>query len=182
TTGLSDRLPLPYFRPRSSGPDGTARGPLRASNILQTPTSVQRKRHHSRVCIILSPHVYPTRQSSFADTVRTSWLSSGLAAIQGAKDELQKAATPGRKSDGVVFELRLIRNRPLATYHRWPAEQPLKRSGAQVVPPHMCCDDKYCRHGCADHISFEKGLGTGADQQRQYEQVSNIDGQRQPTS
>src|SRR5699024_5346534 len=72
--------------------------------------------------------------------------------------------------------------RTLATYHRWPAEQPLKRSGAQVVPPQMCCDDKYCRHGCADHISFEKGLGTGADQQRQYEQVSNIDGQRQPTS
>src|SRR5699024_7116406 len=110
------------------------------------------------------------------------WLSSGLAAIQGAKAELQKAATPGHESDGVIFELRLVRYRPLATYHRWPAEQPLKRSGAQVVPPQMCCDDKYCRHGCADHIAVEKGLGTGADQQRQYEQVSNIDGQRQPTS
>src|SRR5699024_12760043 len=87
--GRSGRRPLPYLRPRGSGPDGTARGPLRASNILQTPTSVQPKRHPPRVCIILSHHVYPTRQSSFADTVRAYWLSSGLAAIQGAKAELQ---------------------------------------------------------------------------------------------
>lgn len=70
-----------------------------------------------------------------------------------------------RELDGVIRELWLVRERTLALDPRWPAEYALERTGADVPPPQMCCDDKYRRHGCADEISLDQGLGTGTDPQ-----------------